>query len=314
MRPVRIATRASQLALWQANHVAGLLKAAGRESELVEVVTSGDANQTEPLSRLSTSADGGSTGLFTKEVQRAVLDGRADVAVHSLKDLPTVPTPGLTLACVPERADRRDVLVFAAGSQVTAGGFDALPQRAVVGTGSLRRSAQIAHRRPDVDVRPIRGNVDTRLRKLDAGEFDAIVLAAAGLSRLEMGGRPAVPLAPPLMWPAVSQAALGIECREDDADVRGLLGGLSDAAALREVTAERAALRALRAGCHAPVGVWCRAGRRVVLEAVVLSPDGRERVVRCAAGTDAEAVGRAVAGSLLDGGAGAYLETGGDAE
>ena len=308
MTPVRIATRASALALWQANHVAGLLRSAGREAELVEVTTRGDANQTEPLSALSTSADGGSTGLFTKEVQRAVLDGRADVAVHSLKDLPTEPVGGLTLAAVPKRAPRHDVLVLpqTAARPGSADPLGALPLGAAVGTGSLRREAQLRHARPDLRVSGVRGNVDTRLAKLDAGEFDAIVLAAAGLDRLGFESWPRLPLEYPLMLAAVSQGALGLECRSDDDATKTSLATLDDGDARREVTAERRLLRSLRAGCHAPVGAVTRASdRRVSMAAVVLSPDGRVRIgAGGSARTPEEAADRVVGRLIAKGAAG----------
>ena len=307
MTDIRIATRASALALWQANHVAGLLRDHGHAVELVEVTTRGDANQVEPLSKLSTSADGGSTGLFTKEVQRAVLDGRADVAVHSLKDLPTDPVDGLTLAAVPERAARHDVLVFAKGSG--ADSLDALPTDAIVGTGSLRRAAQLKHWRGDLRTAEIRGNVDTRLAKLDGGDFDAIVLAAAGLDRLGFDAWPAVSLAG-VMLPAVSQGALGLECRTGDETVAAALRALSCERAYAEVTAERTLLNTLRAGCHAAVGAMTAVDENgVSLRAAVLSDDGQERIAADGRG-DAAAVGHDVAGQLLDAGAGQILGSG----
>lgn len=292
MTSVRVATRGSALALWQATHVAGLLRDRGHDVSLVEITTRGDANQREPLSTLSTSVDGTSTGLFTKEVQRAVLDGRADVAVHSLKDLPTEPVGGLTLAAVPTRAARHDVLVLPQDRPAVddAAGLGVLPPSARVGTGSLRREAQLRHTRPDLCVRGIRGNVDTRLAKLDAGDFDAIVLAAAGLERLGFDAWPTVPLRYPLLLPAVSQGALGLECRSDDAGTAAALANLDDPDARREVTAERHLLRSLRAGCHAPVGALTRVSAgRVSMTAVVLSADGRVRVSAGGSGRTPEA-------------------------
>ncbi|MGD9858333.1 MAG: hydroxymethylbilane synthase [Planctomycetaceae bacterium] len=277
MKPrLRIATRASQLALWQARHVAGLLLAVDPELavDVVEVSTAGDRDRTEPLSQI------GGIGVFTREVQAAVLDGRADVAVHSLKDLPTAVVEGLTLAGVPVRGPRFDALILPVTRQQPAGSLDDLSPGARVGTGSLRRQAQLLHTRPDLVMCEIRGNVETRLRKLDAGEYDAIVLAQAGLERLGLANRISLILDPPLMFPAVGQAALGLECRADDEVTIQLLQRISDRRTLAEVTAERACLHELLAGCHAPVGVLTedQAGNLLRLHAVVLSSDGRERM------------------------------------
>jgi hydroxymethylbilane synthase len=301
----RIATRASRLALWQANDVAGRLRAVDprRPVELVEVSTVGDRDRSQPL-------DGfGGFGVFTREVQRAVLDGRADVAVHSLKDLPTEPVDGLTLAAVPPRASCFDVLVLGpdgapAGdpSAVDAAGLlQDLPDAARLGTGSLRRKAQLLHVRPDLQIENVRGNVETRLDKLDAGEFQAIVLAEAGLQRLGLADRISGRFAPPALFPAVGQGALGIECRSDDSTTLELLQSIDDAETRARVTAERALLFALRAGCHAPVGAATSiddGGLR--LHAVVLSADGRERIqVDVAGGPDeASSLGRRAAEKL----------------
>lgn len=305
---IRIATRASALAMWQANYIADRLRELGIPAvELVEVSTIGDRDQSEPLSSLSTSIEGGSTGVFTREVQRAVLDGRADIAVHSLKDLPTTLVDGLQLAGIPERAPRFDRLVFpqSSGQPLTVAD---LPVGARIGTGALRRQAQLKHLRPDLELAEIRGNVDTRLRKLDVGEYDAIILAAAGMTRLGFDRWPSVELCPPVMWPAVGQAALGIECRADDEATAAALEGLTDHATRQEVTAERALLAALRAGCHAPVGTLTRASdTHVVLEAVVLSPDGTERVIAAASGRDPAQLGQHVAAALIARGADEYL-------
>jgi hydroxymethylbilane synthase len=298
---VRIATRASQLALWQARHVTDLITTAvpGTTVQLVTVTTSGDSNQSDSLRSF------GGLGVFTREVQRAVLDGQADLAVHSLKDLPTTTAEGLVLAAVPERAQTADALVLPASFVGTAT-VDALPMGATVATGSLRRQAQLLHVRPDLKLVEVRGNIDTRLRKLDAGEFAAMILAAAGLRRLGLGDRVRQELAPPLMLAAVGQGALGIECRSDDTATRDLLARLTHSPAWAEVTAERALLAKLRAGCHAPVGAHCRAvGDHLLLDAVVLSPDGRERIeangaARCEA---AESLGAAVAELLIARGA-----------
>lgn len=298
---IRIATRASRLALWQAEHVAWLLKAAAPEAtvEIVHISTSGDRDQTGALRSF------GGLGVFTREVQKAVLDGQADLAVHSLKDLPTEPAAGLCLAAVPAREETADALVLPShASKLTA--LEQLPQSSRVGTGSLRRQAQLRHHRPDVQVGEVRGNVETRLRKLDAGEFDAIVLAVAGLKRLELAGRISLELGPPQMYAAVGQGALGIECRDDDDTLRAILLHLDDPETRSRVTAERALLAHLRAGCHAPVGAATRIeGGELLLEAVVLSPDGTERLSAAARGlnTAAAALGIQVAELLVQQGA-----------
>lgn len=299
-RPIRIATRASRLALWQAEHVAALLKAADPQADIaiVHVTTSGDRDQTGSL------RDFGGLGVFTREVQRAVLDREADLAVHSLKDLPTESSPGLMLAAVPEREETADVLVLPAGSRATD--LSTLPQGARLGTGSLRRRAQLLAARPDLHLAEARGNVETRVGKLDAGEFDGLVLAIAGLKRLGLAGRVSQVLAPPVMYPAVGQGALGIECRADDVELQSLLAQIDHAPARSRVTAERTLLSQLRAGCHAPVGAATRIERdELVLEAVVYSVDGTQRIFASgrAPASDAIALGRSVADNLLAQGA-----------
>lgn len=309
-RTVRIATRASRLALWQAEHVASLLKLAAPEVvvEIVHVTTSGDQDQTGALSSF------GGLGVFTREVQRAVLDGQADLAVHSLKDLPTESAAGLCLAAVPHREETADALVLPTGSPsligvpafVALGALLASEPDARLGTGSLRRQAQLLHFHPGSKFVGVRGNVETRLRKLDAGEFDALVLAVAGLARLGFADRISAKLVPPEMFAAVGQGALGIECREADADLRALLAQLDDDSARAQVTAERALLAHLSAGCHAPVGAATRIeSEDLVLEAVVLSPDGRERISAEGHGpaANATALGQEVADRLLAQGA-----------
>ena len=303
--PLRIATRSSPLALWQAEHVAGLLRGVldGREVELIHVSTSGDQDRMQPL------ASFGGQGAFTREVQRAVLDGRADIAVHSLKDLPTESAPGLTLAGVPERAPRFDILVLPRGTSLAS--VSALSCGARIGTGSLRRRAQLLHARRDLVMCDIRGNVETRLRKLDDGEYDAIVLAEAGLRRLQFDDRVGLTLQPPLMYPAVGQAAIGIECRSDDGETQQALDRISCASAKVETTAERACLRRLRAGCHAPVGVLARTVHdELTAEGVVLSRDGSERIIARAEGeaAAAAALGEVLADQLLAQGAAALIE------
>lgn len=305
---LRIATRASELALWQARHVAQLIARASPESivEIVEVTTTGDRNQTDALRTF------GGLGVFTREVQRAVLEGRADLAVHSLKDLPTASAPGLCLAAVPEREETADALVLPAG-RVTAGDLRSLPAGARVGTGSLRRRSQLLHARPDLALQEVRGNVATRLKKLDEGSFEALVLAVAGLKRLGLESRISRRLEPPLMLPAVGQGALGIECRDGDSGraVRDLLLQIDHAPTRARVTAERALLSRLQAGCHAPVGAATRIdGDRLHLTAVVLSPDGARRLIDQgeAALADAPRLGIEVAERLLQNGAQQLME------
>ncbi|MFN8854670.1 MAG: hydroxymethylbilane synthase [Planctomycetaceae bacterium] len=296
-RLLRIATRASRLALWQAEHVANLLSSTRPDCgvELVHVTTTGDSNQVSELRSF------GGQGVFTREVQRAVLDGRADLAVHSLKDLPTQPTPGLALAGVPARAETADALVLPRDSEGIADLFG-LPPNAHLGTGSLRRQAQLRHHRPDLRCSEVRGNVETRLRKLDEGEYDALVLAAAGLGRLDLSQRISARLVPPLMYPAVGQGALGIECRDDDALVIDLLTRVSEPEVMASVKAERALLAQLRAGCHAPVGAhtWFDQGE-LRISGVVLSADGVHRLQATLGGppSAAEDVGRELAEELL---------------
>jgi len=278
---IRIATRASDLALWQAEHVAGLLRAAdpALDVELVHISTHGDREQTEALHEM------GGVGVFTREVQKAVLDGRADVAVHSLKDLPTECAAGLMLAGVPERASVFDALVLPEGWSAESG-WDALPKGAKVGTGSLRRQAQLRHHRPDLELLEVRGNVPTRLKKLDRGDYDALILAVAGLERLNQPERVSVVLGPPLMYPAVGQGALGIECRTDDRQCIELLRAMTQPEVFAAVTAERALLAELEAGCHAPLGALSAVdGKELQLRAVVLNPQGTKRIEATAAGS-----------------------------
>ncbi len=294
--PLRIATRASALALWQAEHVAGLLRAtSGREIELVQISTHGDREQQDPLHQM------GGVGVFTREVQKAVLDRKADIAVHSLKDLPTQPVEGLKLAGVPERAPVFDALVLPRG-QSAEGDWDALPPGAKVGTSSLRRQAQLRHHRPDARLLEVRGNVPTRIEKLDRGDYDALLLAVAGLERLGLADRISFQLGPPEMFPAVGQGALGIECRVDDQDTLRLLEAITDPAVLAAVTAERVLLAEMEAGCHAPLGAISTVqGDQLLLEAVVLRPDGSERITAKASGplTDPAELGRRLAAELL---------------
>ncbi|QDU79062.1 Porphobilinogen deaminase [Polystyrenella longa] len=306
---IRIATRASQLALWQAEHVAALLRAAHPDLnvEIVHISTIGDRDQTEPLANM------GGQGVFTREVQHALLDNRADVAVHSLKDLPTQSaTDELFLAAIPAREEVADVLVLPADSDQQAD-LDSLPEGARIGTGSMRRQAQLLHYRPDFQVSSIRGNVETRLRKLDEGEYDAIVLAAAGLKRLKLENRISLKLGPPLMLAAVGQGALGLECRTSDQATRDYLAALNEPYTSAAATAERALLNELKAGCHAPVGTNSHLAEdsgQLMLEGVVLSTDGKQRLYgkATASMTDAEQLGRQLAQGLLDQGAAPLID------
>lgn len=282
------------MARWQAEWVAARLGERGVEVEMVHISTQGDV-KTAPLGQI------GGQGLFTKEIQRALLDRQIDVAVHSLKDLPTADIEGLSIAAVPPRESSADVLVSSAGDSLAR-----LPHGARVGTGSLRRKAQLLHVRPDLAILDIRGNVDTRLRKLDEGQFDAIVLAEAGLRRLGFESRIQFVLPRNIMLPAVGQGALGIEIRADDAVAGALLEPLDHAATHAAVRAERSLLAALRGGCLAPVGAWGRVeGSVLSLDGVVMSGDGKRRLSAAAAGRpqDAVHIGKQVADELLAQGA-----------
>lgn len=295
MRMLKLGTRASALARWQAHWVANQLQARGIPVELVYLTTQGDV-RTESLGAI------GGLGLFTKELQRALLDRTIDLAVHSLKDLPTEPVPGLRLAAVPQREANADVLV----SNIVHC-LSALPVGARIGTGSPRRQAQLRYLRPDLRCEDIRGNVDTRLRKLDEGRYQAIVLAEAGLRRLGWQSRIAEVLPRTEIVPAVGQGALGLEIREDDQQTWSEVAWLEHPPSRAAVTAERTMLYILRAGCLAPVGAWSRLeGERLVLDAVVLSLDGSQRVVASVAGSPdrPEDLGRSAAEALLARGAG----------
>jgi len=295
--PLRIGTRGSPLALWQAEYVAGRLQplTAPRPIELVQIETSGDVVRDLPLWQI------GGDGVFTKEIQRALLSNVVDVAVHSLKDLPTTHVEGLTLGAVPPRGATGDVFVSRRHAR-----FDDLPQGAVVATGSLRRRAQALHRRPDLKLTAIRGNVGTRLHKLDEQNLDAIILAQAGLERLGLSSNITEILDPLWMLPAVGQGALGLECRSDDRTTLTVLELLNDAPTRQAVLAERALLRGLGGGCLVPIGARAVIdGYRLTLHAAVLAPDGSRRVADEAEGpaVDAEQIGQALAERMLEQGA-----------
>ncbi len=291
---IRLGTRSSALALWQAHWVADRLRDLGATVELIHITTVGDQTS-GPIGQL------GSQGVFTKAIQRSLLDNEVDLAVHSLKDLPTDAVAGLQLAAVPPRANPGDVLVSSMAKSI-----DDLPEASRIGTGSVRRRAQLLAVRPDLKVLPIRGNVDTRLRKLDDGEFDGLVLAEAGLTRLGRMGTSATPIPPDIMLPAVGQGALGLETRRDDQLTSDVVRKLNDTSSCQSVLAERSLLAALRGGCLAPVGAWGRCeADQLMLDAVVLSPDGQQRLAhRSSAAIDqAEQLGADVAAALLRQGA-----------
>jgi hydroxymethylbilane synthase len=291
-----IASRGSQLALWQAHWVERQLTAAGRECRIEIIKTTGDKITDVPLAKVGTK------GLFTKEIEEALLDGRADLAVHSLKDLPTELPEGLVLAAVPEREDPRDAIV---GKRLAD-----LPQGAKVGTSSLRRSAQLRKLRPDLVIESVRGNLDTRLRKLDEGQYDAILLAAAGLKRLGWADRIAEILEPSVMCSAVGQGALAIETRGSGAG-RVACAPLDHPDTHAAVTAERGVLGALGGGCQVPIGAHATVENgRLHLHAIVASPDGSEliRAESDGSAADAGAIGRALGDELLARGARRILE------
>ena len=267
MTRLRIATRRSRLALWQAEHIKARLEALhpGLDVALLALSTRGDELLEASLAKV------GGKGLFVKELEAALAEGRAELAVHSMKDVPADLPAGFTLAAITEREDPRDAFVSSRFE-----GLAALPAGAVVGTSSLRRQAQIAARYPALEVRPLRGNVDTRLAKLDRGEYAAIVLAAAGLKRLGLAGRIRSLLSPEESLPAAGQAALGIECLAARADVQALAVPLGEASATACVRAERAVNRALGGSCTIPLGAYAEgAGARIRLRGLVASPDGR---------------------------------------
>ena len=296
MTELIIGSRGSQLALWQARWVKARLEELGHACRIEIIRTTGD--------RLSEAAlaDTGTKGLFTKEIEEALLAGRADLAVHSLKDLPTeLPDASLRIAAIPAREDPFDALV--------GGRMNDLPPGARVGTSSPRRAAQLLYARPDLRVEPVRGNVDTRLRKLDEGRYEAIVLASAGLRRLGWAERIAETLAPEIMCPAVGQGALAIETLEGGRGASACLA-LDDRATRAAVEAERALLGALGGGCRVPIGAYASAaGDALVMSAVVASPDGAALIresIECPAHSP-EALGARLAARLLERGAGAIL-------
>lgn len=305
---LRIGSRGSQLALWQANHIADRLRGAGHEVSIDIIRTLGDAMQHVPFAQVG---DGprDAKGMFTKEIEEALFAGRIDLAVHSLKDLPTELAEPFTIAAIPERVDPRDAFV-----SVEHASFAALPQGARIGTSSLRRQAQLRAERPDVQCLEFRGNVDTRLRKLVEGQVDAIILASAGLERLGLTQYRRECFSPLVLCPAAGQGALAIEARAGDERTLAALDFLNHEPTRYAVTAERAALAALGGGCQVPIGVHCFAGDEgYSVVAAVAAPDGSEvlRVALDRQNGDPQALGNRVAEELLQQGAGRLLGLGG---
>jgi hydroxymethylbilane synthase len=265
VKPIRIGTRGSMLAKWQADFVRKkILEATGIDAEIVIIKTTGDRLAQAPFSQI------GGQGVFTKELQEALLDEQIDLAVHSVKDIPTDVPSRLCFPVICRREDTRDCLVSTNGESLST-----LRPGARVGTSSLRRRSQILHARPDFDVRDLRGNVDTRLRKVESGEYDAILLAKAGLDRLGWSNRISEVLSPGVCMPAVGQGALGVQARLKDTELSDALAPIDDFETRQSIVAERALLGALEGGCQVPLGAWARFERgELVLDAVVCSPDG----------------------------------------
>lgn len=298
---LKIGTRQSLLALWQSNHIAACLRKQYPECEVVlkKIVTKGDRILDVPLAQI------GGKGLFTKEIEEDLLSGEVDLAVHSLKDMPTVLPEGLCLTAITERANVGDAFVSNKYDS-----FAELPLGAVVGTSSLRRKAQLLAARPDLTIRDLRGNVDTRLRKLDEGLYDAVILAAAGLERLGHGDRIKAVIPSSVCLPAVGQGALAIECRTDDAEVRQMLDFLNDMPTVYATNAERAFLGLLEGGCQVPIGVHADVeGEKIKIEAIIAALDG-STVLRDTiegAADDAVALGQELGRKMLANGGQAIL-------
>ena len=301
MKPLRIGSRGSILARWQAEFVRKqLFQLTGVEAEIIIIKTSGDKMQQQPLTQL------GGKGIFIKELEEALLEDAIDLAVHSVKDIPTE-TPGrLHFPAVCRRDDVRDCLVSHTGTMLAN-----LKQGARVGTGSLRRQAQLRHYRPDLDFRELRGNVDTRLRKVESGEYDAIVLSKAGLDRLGWSQKITEPISTDISLPAVGQGAIAIQSRVSDRDADEFLSKLDDMETRTAIIAERALLSALQGGCQVPLGAWARMERgELVMEAVVCSVDGAQYVREKATAPPDQAaqLGEHLARMLAEGGARTILE------
>jgi len=293
MPRLRIGSRGSQLALWQANHIAALLRARGHEVHIEIIHTTGDKITDVALAKVGTK------GMFTKEIEEALAAGHVDLAVHSLKDLPTELPAGFEIAAIPPREDPRDAFCSRKYSKI-----EDLPHGARVGTSSLRRQAQLKAIRPDLDIHPLRGNVDTRLRKLEDGQYTAIILAAAGLNRLGKTELVKQIIPAVIMCPAAGQGALAIEIREGDSAVRQHLEFLDDDHARAATTCERALLSALGGGCQVPIGAYAEQRHgKLHLESIVADPDGSKVLRDRCDGDDPEELGAAAAASLLSRGA-----------
>jgi hydroxymethylbilane synthase len=284
--------------LWQAHHISALLREHGHEVELEIIKTTGDKITDVALAKVGTK------GMFTKEIEEALAEGRIDLAVHSLKDLPTELSPGFEIAAITTRENPRDVFCSRKYESI-----EDLPRAARVGTSSLRRQAQLKAVRPDLDIYPLRGNVDTRLRKLEAGEYDAIILAAAGLNRLGKTELVRQVISAQIMCPAAGQGALGIEIRAGDAITRQQLLFLEDAAARATTTCERALLNKLGGGCQVPIGAFAEVRNgHLHLEAIVADPDGTKLLRESRDGADPVQLGESVGETLLQRGGDAILE------
>lgn len=295
---LRIGSRGSQLALWQANHISALLRARGHEVEIEIIHTTGDKITDVALAKVGTK------GMFTKEIEEALAAERVDLAVHSLKDLPTELPAGFEIAAITERQDPRDAFCSRHYAKI-----EDLPQRARVGTSSLRRQAQLKAIRPDLDIHPLRGNVDTRLRKLEQGEYDAIILASAGLNRLGKTELIKQVIPADIMCPAAGQGALGIEIREGDAKTRELLAFLNDSNARAATTCERALLNSLGGGCQVPIGAFAEMKNgQLHLESIVADPDGSKLLRDSREGSDPERLGNDAGAALLARGGDKILE------
>jgi hydroxymethylbilane synthase len=297
MAPFRIGSRGSQLALWQANHISALLQQRGHTISIEVIKTTGDKIADVTLAKVGTK------GMFTKEIEEALAEGRVDLAVHSLKDLPTELPAGFVLAAVPKREDARDAFVSVKCSRI-----EELPEGARVGTSSLRRQAQLQALGRSLELVPLRGNVDTRLRKLQAGEFDAIILAAAGLTRLGLSDAIRECISPDRMCPAAGQGALAIETRADDVETLETVRFLDDPATRAAVQCERACLNTLGGGCQVPIGAYAvSVPEGLLLRAVVVSPDGQQIVREQGSGANPEKLGIEVGRALRGRGAGLIL-------
>ena len=299
MAHLRIGSRGSQLALWQANYIADRLRSNGHTVHIDTIKTTGDKITDVALAKVGTK------GMFTKEIEEALLDSRIDLAVHSLKDLPTELAPEFVIAAVPEREDPRDAFLSNQYSRI-----EELPAKARVGTSSLRRQAQLHAIRADLKIIPLRGNVDTRLRKLQSGEFDAIILASAGVSRLGLTDSVRMRLDPEQMCPAAGQGALAIESRSSDSGTIAALKVLDHARTRAAVECERAALNALGGGCQVPIGAYAGdENGELTLQAVVASPDGNEIIREKRSGFNPRKLGTEVGEALLARGARRILES-----